>query len=457
MVLGVFALAMGGCGGHGAGVTIDASFQDAMPDHSEKSCGDGVCRLDETAESCAQDCASCDGLSAEGCCDGDKRYWCERGTIRSEDCADLGCGWDADRYRCGGTGADPSGDVPRSCGCDESKSKTRTYIYHGKAEPDSVCLTEGQKLAIGALGEPDGMDSYTNYCTATLVGPSVVLTAAHCVESPWGGLRDPSEVVFLVGADLVHPDAVFDVAQLVSHSGYQGEADHDLGLVVLKQSALVTLPDIEPLAVNRTDLTAAFVGETVQNVGYGSTETDENNTRRWWTSEVVTEVLSGEYVVYGQHWSSVCYGDSGGPSLYAFGGDVVAVTGTVSWGDPSCMDYDHFCRVDANWADFLEPYLGNRDACGDLDEEGRCEGNVARWCRDGQIHQRCCESQCGRDLAGRYRCIDADCGGIDEKGVCVGSQLYWCSDGVIHRRACNVCGGGGCGWVDDTVGYDCLD
>ena len=447
-----------GCGDQSPKVSPDAGFEDVRADVEQEACGDGVCAPDETWESCPQDCVPCDGLSSEGCCDGSRASWCEEGTLRSRDCGADGCGWtDEAGYRCGGSGQDPSGEHVLSCGCDESKVEPVTRIYHGTTEPDSVCLTEGQKLAIGALGESDGVGSYTNYCTATLVAPTVVLTAAHCVASPWGGLREPSEMAFMVGRDLDHPEAVFDVAQLVIHAGYQGDADNDLGLVILRENALLTLPSLMPLAVNQRDLGQGFLGETVQNVGFGATDMDENNRRRYWTSEVVTEVNTAEYVVYGQHWSSVCFGDSGGPSLYAFDGEVVAVTGTVSWGDPSCMDYDHFCRVDANWTDFLEPYLGGQTGCGDLDEMGRCDGSVALWCEGGEVHQQCCEVECGQDFAGRYRCLDGDCGGIDEKGACLGSQLYWCADGVSHRRSCNVCGNGGCGWVDDTVGYDCLD
>jgi hypothetical protein len=217
------------------------------------------------------------------------------------------------------------------------------------------------------------------------------------------------------------------------------------------------LPSIKPIPINRSALDASFVGQTVQNVGYGQTHDDPYNTRRWWTAEPVVDLLPGYFIVFGSYWSSVCFGDSGGPSLYAFDSQAVKIAGTLSGGDVSCMEHDYFPRADAN-TDFLDPYLSGSDPCLGLDAVGACEGTVAFWCQGGELRQECCPEACGRSDAGLMRCITFDeaCGGITDLGECRGDELVWCSLGEHHRRLCNVCGGAACGWVDDATGYDCI-
>jgi hypothetical protein len=199
------------------------------------------------------------------------------------------------------------------------------------------------------------------------------------------------------------------------------------------------------------------VDEMVQNVGYGVTQDDLYNTRRWWTAEVVTEVAASEFTVFGSGWSSVCNGDSGGPSIYAFGGLAVKIVGTVSWGDPSCVDYDHFCRMDANTS-FLDPFFAGFDPCQGLTFQGRCVGDVAQWCEAGEIRQECCTDGCDLNSSDHYRCGDEPpgCGSIDAQGMCRENELIWCDNGTVRRRMCHLCGAGRCEWVNDTVGYDCV-
>ena len=319
-------------------------------------------------------------------------------------------------------------------------------------------MTPGQILAVGALATQEGM-GYSNFCTATLISDDLVLTAAHCVSDAWGsGTRDPDEVFFVVGVDVNTPVHVFSVSALHKHPSYEWEADHDVGLVVLDEPAPQVVPEIQPIPINTDALPGEFVGEVVQNVGYGATHDDDLNTRRWWTEEPVTDLAAGEFTVYGNGWSSVCYGDSGGPSLYAFDDQKLRIVGTVSWGDPSCMDYDHFARVDDNTS-FIAGFLDGWDPCATLGETGACLGDVAQWCENGELHQQCCEEVCGVDGNGNHRCLSsaAPCGDIDELGACREDELVWCRDGQLVRRFCNVCGGQTCGWVDETTGHACVD
>src|SRR6478609_8408849 len=108
------------------------------------------------------------------------------------------------------------------------------------------------------------------FCTAEVVSPHVIMTAAHCVA--------PSEVgsgakfqVFL-GADIngsagqqasnfidvteTHYDTVFSSNRL--------DSGHDVGVAILAKAAPVT-----PIAMNHTALTQGMVGQPLRLVGYG--------------------------------------------------------------------------------------------------------------------------------------------------------------------------------------------
>jgi V8-like Glu-specific endopeptidase len=438
----------------------DEGSSNSNENKKEAVCGDGICSPSETAEACPQDCETCDGVSFQGCCDGTTLYWCEGETLRVEACGSDECGWSGSTeqgYDCGYQGEDPQGVYARTCGCEVDKADISTRIYHGTEAPESACLTDGQILAIGALMADFG-DGLENFCTATLVASDVVLTAAHCLTDDWGGVMDAEDIWFAVGVDALDPVYLFESWSLTIHEEYDGmAADQDLGIVVLVENALDVLPSIEPVVMNRDSMTDDYLGKVVQNVGYGVTHDDWYNSLRWWTTEPIVQIAEQEFVVYGNGWSSVCGGDSGGPALYSSGTLAPQILGTVSWGDASCVDYDHYCRVDANTT-FLDDFVGTWDECRGLDFTGRCVGNIAQWCENGELHQHCCTETCGEDTSGNYRCSDPPslCDGVDALGTCRGDQLVWCDEGVIRHRHCNVCDGEKCGWVGGQVGYGCI-
>ena len=439
---------------------------DSSPSTNENEntvvCGDGVCEESETAEDCRDDCEACEGVTFEGCCDGNTLHWCDEGTLRTEACGVSGCGWSGsprEGYVCDATGEDPTGLFPRTCGCEVPKADLRPThrIYNGTREPELACLTPGQILSVGAISSDFG-DGYENYCTGTVIADDVVLTAAHCLEDDWGYPVSPEELLFSVGDDVADPLASFFVAEVWIHPDFDGiEAYHDLGVLILESPVSGAVSDLQPLPVNRRGFGSELVQRVVQNVGYGVTEDDYYNTLRWWTTEPITQVEDYEFTVYGNGVSSVCVGDSGGPSLYSFDSLAPHILGTVSWGDSSCVDYDHYCRVDANLS-FLDPHLSSHDPCLGLDETGRCVGRVAQWCQGGELNQMCCTDSCGENAQGLYRCGNppTPCDGVDAQGRCEGEALIWCDNGVIRRRFCNICGAGTCGWVGGTVGFACV-
>ena len=397
-------------------------------------------------------------------------------------------------------------DGENACG-DERTLTSPVYYGTESWDPTVVDLTDGQGLAVGAL-MTQRWGTWSNSCTATLVTPTLVLTAAHCVRGWWGD-EPPSSFRFAVGDDVASPLHMWEPVDARSHPEYGGgggSASHDVGVLVLPEPATVAVPDIEPIAMNCDPLdSTTIMGASVQNVGYGQTERGDNS-EKWWTVEEVVDLTAYDFTVDGHGVSSVCYGDSGGPSLWTMPDGVVRVIGTVSWGDPSCVDRDHFARVDDSCT-FLdgfteecgdETWEGRCEAdvavwcedgvlvtmdcaetglvcgddgtglarcvdpavpCGDETWEGRCEGDTAVWCEDDALVREDCAAEdlvCGDDGTGLARCIEDPCGGLTWEGRCDGDDAVWCEDGEVRTRFCADCDQV-CGWVEEIGAYYCID
>lgn len=377
------------------------------------------------------------------------------------------------------------------CGCDSGTSLTVDqcgdikpavqHIRNGVEGPTVVSLTDGQMKSIGALNI-----DMSGSCTATLVAPQVVLTAAHCVE------HATSYVGFIVGTDYRSPERTFRAASWHMHpmfagtSGGFGQPQYDIAVVLLEEDA--TAYGLEPVQVNMS--TFSLVGQTVQLVGYGMTSPgDYYNSTRWWTTMPVSQQTALVYTADGEGVTGICQGDSGGPMLFDVPGQGVSVMGVVSGGDSyDCMGHTYYPRTDG-YVDFLDDYIsmgpcgwetsvGRCDGdtavwceadevlyhdcasfgwvCGMNDEglnrcveppppcldetlAGRCEGDVAVWCEDDEILYHDCASfgwYCGRDELGHYRCVDDPCRGEDLTGRCLGQTATWCEDGTVLYHAC---------------------
>lgn len=93
------------------------------------------------------------------------------------------------------------------------------------------------------------------FCTATLIAPSRVLTAAHCLYDSTSGARiDPARMQFLVGMRNGRATAYRGVRRTVAHpdyvyrdSGWSENSAHDLAVLELDQP--VRLPQVPPLPV----------------------------------------------------------------------------------------------------------------------------------------------------------------------------------------------------------------
>lgn len=250
--------------------------------------------------------------------------------------------------------------------------------YDGEAHPHVGTL----------LFVQNGVGYYS--CSGTLLSPTVMLTAGHCVEGE-GQVNEVTYVRF-------EPDALAGLGDyrntetwlkrewiraeaVIAHPRYDDFAEfpntYDIGLVILSKpveletyGALPELGLLDRILEGSRDSDKLFtaVGYGLQGVinpFYG----DEYSRRRAETSliEVVSDSNGDDQGAKfsnspggGNGSGGVCFGDSGGP---VFHGDSNVIGAIVSWGITPCIGVDYQFRVDTQVAqEFVTPYLSEGGA-----------------------------------------------------------------------------------------------
>jgi hypothetical protein len=107
------------------------------------------------------------------------------------------------------------------------------------------------------------------------------------------------------------------------------------------------------------------------------------------------------------------------------------------------------------------------DPCSQLGYAGACDGATLSWCEGGTVHTYDCGQHgltCGwqGDDVGN-NCLSASngsasdaCQGVDYLGYCTDAgTLVWCEAGALRSYDCPG-SGEECRYVDDTLGYNCV-
>lgn len=179
--------------------------------------------------------------------------------------------------------------------------------------------------AVGYLSAKENKDGY---CSATLIGPRTVLTAAHCVHGEKSGW---------FANDFIGESW----SEVRSHPNYDKNSDYDIALVILDSS----VDNVTPARLGKASVSA---GDPLTLIGYGYSNNDTSTWRpnEKYVGENTVSSVDPLWFAYKGH-SNNCSGDSGGP---AFTGD--ALVGVHAWGDGNKA-----CSATTGWDVRVDIYI----------------------------------------------------------------------------------------------------
>jgi hypothetical protein len=205
-----------------------------------------------------------------------------------------------------------------------------------------------------------GLFNNDGECSATLIGCSTVLTAAHCICESLSG-NDFNGVPCQARPDLVGPEGklvffqhagLFTLSSIAVNPAYNSHSGVS-DVAILHLATPVT--NIAPSPLNRVSLPP--LGLPGEIVGFGSTRTnstDDGLKRRGVVTTAACDPPAPGFVCWkfkrplgepGTN-SDTCFGDSGGPLFLPLGGQTVLAGVTSSGTNDECAPVDNSFDAD---------------------------------------------------------------------------------------------------------------
>jgi hypothetical protein len=244
-----------------------------------------------------------------------------------------------------------------SCG-DAPRADQRTHEGTNVGTSESA-ITNGTATT-GDLGVAALLQGGTLLCTATLIAPRVLLTAAHCLPgAPYPDAffgSAPAGAGTTLHVIAVLRDPTFDASALTD----------DIAMALLDGDAPA---GATPWPLPTTLLGASSVGLALRLVGFGRTGPSDTTPAEKRVGTAIVGSLTPTELTFSPSPSQTCSGDSGGPA-FATSDGVEAIVAVTSSGDPSCAQTATDTRVDA-YESFITPWLA-ATAEGGAAAGGRC-------------------------------------------------------------------------------------
>jgi len=249
----------------------------------------------------------------------------------------------------------------------------------------ACAIAAGTAHAI-TFGEPDGTrhpnvgglvtESNPNspgpdqFCTGTLVSPTLFLTAAHCLVGWPAGQQIWVTFDPVYDEEAASPSGLYAATSWTTHELFatHGLSNlYDLAIVTLADAPAVTPAQLPALSLFDTFSQQQLRGLTFTTVGYGLVRNTKKGGPHGFIDETTRLVAQQTLLSLQPAWLNLnmnpstgsggtCYGDSGGPHFLGGMTSNLLVSITVT-GDAMCRATDKTYRLDTEWAqEFLSRF-----------------------------------------------------------------------------------------------------